>query len=561
MSGQPGGSHSVATGRKKLEEAQTILADVLAQVARVKLTEQERHLLFCTGDVAGKLKKKAKQKNLAVEADQQLKVLYKQTSALVTKLQNIFDEQPSGLYAEIAKLRQKNWAQEVRREEERFREIVGSNRALSAALAASAWRSRTNAQKIRVRQAELEHNMAKICVQVLDQLRSAQRARLQAAIYEYQAAATQRDLARLETWKFRQRGGDVRALSPSDVELVSREVWRCFRDIVFFSKYYEGTDHARTFREFLSQAHGKHLTDSGIWKPNAIQEVIKKLEVANALADRIIQRGHKLILNKSIDPQKPGKLAVEPGLRLTIKEIRQFGRIVSYSGGRYYSVLVELVPFDNNVSKVYENPWPIGFPPLEANGAKALDLQHPLSSRPRVRTFLPEDPSSSRSRLLGVAVVARNFTYLGNADLGQILFRHLGDGFITITIKVRENVHKRVVSVHWRQCGDGKSLKSLKFDDDLNKRNYHIRLNSYGRGVLSRIHVSSFFANVKKNNPEAMEQLINQAIERRLGKKLVERSHYYMSPACGTYELLIPTGFDKADPNGELVFYFECLSK
>ncbi|MCS7304164.1 MAG: hypothetical protein NZ602_03530 [Thermoguttaceae bacterium] len=558
-------AYSQAKANEKLEEVQRLLVAVMNRILpeEKRITEEERGLLFISTDEL------ANAKNLS---EQRKKQLHQQSAQLVhRKLYHLFDQQPSGLYAELAVLRQTNWAKEVEAISADLAQQSAQRRAVSAALAASALRAHTNAQKIRVEQAKLEMEMAKIGIQVLQKLRSAQLARLRAAEYDYQAAATQRDLALLEMWRWRMSGGDLEVLCPEDIQLISNVVWQIFRDIGFFAAYYEQQDQRNELRSFIQrnlQGKDRLLNPPSVWKPEAIRKAIDLLKLSREIKPARFNAAYTV-----------WNVGRDSGLRIDYETLRTVAIPVA---GRndYVCFLVEVLAKD--AETIYQNPFaarestptirlfspssPLGAPPeitekrKQDNQNKHTQKEQPQYTRPTpkpcLQTYIPENPTRYATRLIEVCAIAN---LPEGISLQDFLFRHLGDGYLTVPAKGPPG--KRVVAIRWQPPNSVRWRPAQLADTRIVHLRDEVPPKDPLQTAVSVVPLSVGRMCLTDSSVAALlEARISDRIRSALEIPLNRRSAYYNYPACGTYEFFVPRKLletpKAADgKNWEIVFY------
>ena len=455
-------------------------------------------------------------------------------------------ESASGLYQLAQKKKEENWVNEVKSLRAQAIQRSKSHQALGKALTSSANRARQQAEKRRVAVSKLNIQMAEGARTILQVAREAIVSELQAAEYDFLASDTEHNLSQLNSWELNATGEKLRILSPGRVELVSREVSRVFRDIAFISHYYESIDIRKSFNETAnSDAEFDLFNQQGIWKPQAITNMVKSIGIAREIPD-------KRMSQDSIVTNGPDMLTITKNDLLRYGSLKGSTRL---SPDVLLSLYLQVEPRDSlkgrNEDDVYVNPEPFWLRNDKVLGANMI---RPGPKTMKVR--IPESVTGSRTRYVSIyRLKPKDGDRHSEPD--HMYIRHMGDGYITIAGTER---NKKIIPIHWQPLpprigpGDWETREDSK---DSNKT-YRLRVVNSAGGISEVKETEAdnkinfdYFAKITGSGDalgldwqNTLNNLSN-TITDTLNRKLENRSAFHLYPLAGTYELLInlPDGF------------------
>ena len=471
----------------------------------------DRQLLFLPSDF------RVADKSEAVQ-----KAVFQQTSAMVQRLQSMDHVKADGLFANaLNDLVGQSYVKSIDAFQSSYDAKSKSNKAIAFALQGSAERSRKQAAEIAKKQAIVRKDIAILEKDRLQHFRTAQVARLRSVEFLFQAASVDQELALMDQWEFGARGNDVEQFSSTQIDQINDEIWRAFRDMVFFWEYYElNSDVRKEFTQVLNLDPPPIFPDSRLWKPGAAVACLERLKCHSILTSSRYKRPVPLDNRDSNG---------ETGLKVTPEILRQF-YIDRHLRGDVVSLLIDVRPshsYDPKDTGV-SNPTPAPLDP---------ELRLTSSESRRLVAMVPM-PGFSCARLHQVCQYG-NLKDTGSTFI-HIRYRHVGDAFLTRDGKNGPGVVSftwpQLLKPDWSdQLGPWKGYDVVPYDSSPNNP-----LSSFSN-LLNLVP-----GDVPNITSEVQAQLRANAYKETIEKELntskpdQDRQVYFMYPLCGTYEFLFP---------------------
>lgn len=423
-----------------------------------------------------------------------------------------------------------------------FEQKSASHRSLAAALASSSARSLQKAAEYHFEASKLSTEIAKAAIEILQAERKVKEKELESTEYDFYVADTEYSLAKLDSWRLNQSGENLQLLSSSQIEEISNEVTRSFKDIAFISHYYENRDIKKMFNAFLTDSKNADLVSvfnrDGIWKPEAINKAISAIKVAK---DMDKSRAGSQVITQNYFQTKGGdyhKLVVSKS-DLTNRRL-----IKSNADGTasYASIFVNLEPVsasDLSSSSIYENPDPFSsryVRDLSQEKSRENRVIRPITSR-----FLERNGERTRYYKAYATKPKQEGVNFADVWIPDMYIRPMGDGFVTRNVP--DGATKAITSIQWETTPlkiiwdktDQGILRSASTSENLGDE--QVNLNYYAPiSAPTRLVGDSSFEETRK-------AIIDQ-LGSPYSKDLSDRNSFFMLPMAGTYELLfkLPEG-------------------